>query len=222
MIAKLQRPSTYLITNGATTRATTSASEEFARLLAVVEHATNAGVSLIQLREKELSARVLYELTERAARIIQSIGAVTRLLVNDRADIASAAGADGVHLATRSLQPSIVRRTFGDDFLIGVSTHSLAEARAARDDGADFATFGPVFETPSKAVYGAPVGLDVFASVVRALAPFPLVALGGVTLANAGQVFAAGAHGIAAIRLFADARDLREAVREVASIASKA
>jgi len=222
MTAKLQRPSTYLITDGATTRATTPASEEFARLLALVERATDAGVSLIQLREKELSARALYELTERVAQITRSTGAATRLLVNDRADLASATGADGVHLATRSLQPSIVRRTFGDNFLIGVSTHSLAEARAARDDGADFATFGPVFETPSKAVYGVPVGLDVLAAAVRALAPFPLVALGGVTLANACQVFAAGAHGIAAIRLFADARDLREAVREVASIASKA
>lgn len=213
---------TYLITNGATTCATTPASEEFARLLALVERATDAGVSLIQLREKELSARVLYELTERAARIIQSIGAVTRLLVNDRADLASAAGADGVHLATRSLQPAIVRRTFGDNFLIGVSTHTLAEARAARDDGADFATFGPIFETPSKAVYGAPVGVVALASAVRSLAPFPLVSLGGITLANADQVFAAGAHGIAGIRLFADARDLREVVREVASIASKA
>lgn len=133
---------------------------------------------------------------------------VTRLVVNDRADIARAAEADGVHLATRSLETSVVRRTFGSDFLIGVSTHSLAEAQAARDGGADFATFGPIFDTPSKRDYGAPLGLEKLSEAARTLAPFPLVALGGITHESAPECLRAGASGIAAIRLFSDPQDL--------------
>lgn len=139
-------------------------------------------------------------------------GTQTRLLVNDRADIARAAGADGVHLTTRSLRTSIVRQTFGPDFLIGVSTHALAEARAARDQGADFAVFGPVFDTPSKRAYGPPAGLESLREVAQKLSPFPLVALGGVTLYNASAALGAGASGLAAIRLFDDAEQLAQTV----------
>ena len=164
--------------------------------------AINARVSLIQLREKNLSARILYELTARAARLTR--GSATRLLVNDRADIARAASADGVHLTTRSLAASVVRRAFGDEFLIGVSTHSLEEARAARDGRADFATFGPVFETDSKRVYGPPVGLARLSEAARELASFPVIALGGATSETAAALLRAGAQGVAAIRLFND------------------
>ena len=101
------------------------------------------------------------------------------------------------------------------DFLIGVSTHSLAEARIARDHGADFATFSPIFDTPSKRVYGAPVGLEKLSEAARALSPFPLVALGGVTLENATDVIHAGATGIAAIRLFVDPHSLDAKVRAI-------
>lgn len=173
-----------------------------------------ARVSLIQLREKNLSARTLFELSERVVRLTR--GSATRLLVNDRADIARAAGADGVHLTTRSLDARVVRRAFGDDFLIGVSAHSLAEARAARDLGADFATFGPVFDTPSKRAYGPPVGLAKLNEAASALAPFALLALGGITSANAPEALRAGAQGIAAIRLFSDAHALPQIVRALA------
>lgn len=135
-------------------------------------------------------------------------GTKTRLLVNDRADIARAAGADGVHLTTRSLEASIIRRTFGPDFLIGVSTHTLAEARAASEQGADFAVFGPVFDTSSKRTYGPPVGLESLREVAQKLSPFPLVALGGLTLDNASAALDAGASGVAAIRLFDDPEHL--------------
>ncbi len=210
----LQTPTTYLITNGATTeRTTTPTSDEFTRVLALVERAVSAGITLIQLREKELPARTLYDLTVRAAQI--TAGSATRLLVNDRADVARAAGADGVHLTTRSLEARIVRRTLGHDFLIGVSTHSLAEASTARDEGADFATFGPIFETPSKRGYGAPVGLGALNEAARALAPFPLLALGGIALGDVHQVLQAGARGVAAIRLFSDAHDLTDTLRAI-------
>jgi len=216
MPPELHKPITYLITSGATTRAIEPASEEFRALLALVERAVAARVRLVQLREKNLRARTLYQLAARAAEITK--GSLTRLLINDRADIARAAGADGVHLTSQSLEASVVRRTFGGDFLIGVSAHSLDEARAARDGGADFAVFGPVFETPAKRPFGPPLGLDPLCEAARTLSPFPLIAIGGVTLENARDVLLAGAEGVAAIRLFVDAPDLRQAVREIETL----
>jgi thiamine-phosphate pyrophosphorylase len=214
MPLNLQPPITYLITSGETTRATRPHSEEFTRLLALVSSAVHARVNLLQLREKNLSARMLYELTTRAASITR--GSSTRLLVNDRADIARAAHADGVHLTTRSLPTQSIRRAFGDSFLIGVSTHSIDELLAARDGGADFAVFGPVFETPSKRVYGPAVGLAGLKEAARALAPFPLLALGGITtLENATAAIGAGASGVAAIRLFSDPHNLDAVVRAI-------
>src|SRR2546427_2903572 len=147
----LHKPITYLITSGETTAGTTPSTEDFSRILELVEAAVAARVSLIQLREKNLTTRVLFELARRAAHITQ--GSATRLLVNDRGDVAQAAGADGAHLSSGSLESRVVRQTFGEEFLIGASTHSLAEARAARDGGADFAVFGQVFETVSKRIY---------------------------------------------------------------------
>jgi thiamine-phosphate pyrophosphorylase len=113
------------------------------------------------------------------------------------------------------LEAGTVRRVFGDDFLIGVSAHSLAEARAAREAGADFAVFGPVFETPSKRIYGPPLGLAELERAARALAPFPLIAIGGMTRESARASLKAGAHGIAAIRLFSDPAELPEAARAI-------
>lgn len=172
-----------------------------------------ANVNLLQLREKKLSTRVLYDLTLQAAEITR--GSNTRLLVNDRADVARSAGAAGVHLAAASIEASVIRRTFGEDFLIGVSTHSLEEARAARDARADFAVFGPVFETASKRTYGESLGLGKLEQVAMALAQFPLLALGGVTLDNASDCFRAGASGVAAIRLMQDPDQLARVVTEI-------
>ena len=209
-------PLTYLITAGETDEATTPESEAFARLLALVRAAAEAGVSLVQLREKRLRPRVLYELAAHATAALS--GSATRLLVNDRADIARAAGADGVHLAATSPDAGAVRRAFGADFLIGVSTHTPDEARAARDGGADFALFGPVFDTPSKRAYGPPVGLEKLRAAAHALAPFPVLAVGGITRDNFGAAFLAGARGVAAIRLFADPDNLSAVVREIAGV----
>lgn len=207
------KPITYLITSGETTLQTTPGDKDFSRLLNLVGAAVAAHVNLLQLREKNLSIRVLYELTLQAARITR--GSNTHLLINDRADVARSAGAAGVHLTTGSIEASVIRRTFGDDFLIGVSTHSLEEARAARDARADFAVFGPVFETGSKRVYGEPLGLEKLEQVTTALKQFPVLALGGVTLDNAGGCFRAGASGIAAIRLMKDPDQLVRVVAEI-------
>jgi thiamine-phosphate pyrophosphorylase len=211
-----RRPLTYLITGGETTGETTPASAEFASLLALVRSAVAARVSLVQLREKNLSARTLHELAARAARIAR--GSATRVLVNDRADIARAAECDGVQLTARSLEVSVVRRAFGEDFLIGVSTHSFEEARAARDGGADFAVFGPVFDTPSKRAYGPPLGLEVLREAAHALSPFPLVAIGGVNEGDVAEILRAGAAGVAAIRLFANRQNLARKVHHIESL----
>jgi thiamine-phosphate pyrophosphorylase len=120
-----------------------------------------------------------------------------------------------VHLTTRSLEAERIRRAFGPDFLIGVSTHTLAEAAGARDGGADFAVFGPVFDTPSKRSLGTPPGLDALREAAVRLAPFPLIALGGITLENATSAIGAGASGVAAIRLFSEPERLCEIVADV-------
>ena len=193
-------PIIYPITSGKTSP------HDFSEILQLLRAAVDAEVPLFQIREKSLHARVLYELVARAAEITH--GSRTRLLVNDRSDIARAAGADGVHLTTHSLPVEVVRNIFGAEFLIGVSTHSLDEARAARAGGADFVVFGPVFETESKRAYGEPQGLDKLAEVTRALGEFPVVAIGGITLDNVDDCFQAGARGIAAIRMLNDAENL--------------
>ena len=136
-----------------------------------------------------------------------------KVLVNDRLDVALAAKADGVHLRVNSPAASDVRdivRCKGlTDFLIGVSTHSLAEAQAAEAGGADFIVCGPVYDTPSKREFGAPLGLEKFAEICRAVT-LPVLALGGITFANLLEPLQRGAAGIAAISLFAQAENLQQ------------
>lgn len=204
----LSKPILYLITRGATDETTTAESAEFQQILAQLSAAVTAGIQLIQIREKRLTARVLFELTTRAVSITQ--GTATRVLVNDRADIAAGAGADGVHLTTQSLEAAVIRETFGDKFLIGSSTHSFEEARRAMDAGADFIVFGPVFESSAKMKYGPPVGLPALSGVARKLAPFPVIALGGISITNAAECLRAGAGGVAGISLFSEPQSLAD------------
>jgi thiamine-phosphate pyrophosphorylase len=208
-----QTPLIYLITSGATTDRTTTASEDFANVLGLAKAAVAAQIDLLQIREKNLSARVLYELAASVAAITR--GSATKVLVNDRSDIASAAGADGVHLAANSLPADVIRRAFGPEFLIGVSTHSLAEATMAKKSGADFVVFGPIFETESKLQFGEPLGLEQLQKVASAVAPFPVLALGGVELDNVATCHRAGARGVAAIRMLNDPKKLDRIVNTV-------
>jgi thiamine-phosphate pyrophosphorylase len=210
MPLNLSRPILYLITRGATTEGTTSDAPEFALILEQVSAAVAAGINLIQIREKQLTTRVLFELVERASDLTR--GTNTRLLVNDRADVAVGAGADGVHLTVQSLDAAMIRKTFEKEVLIGTSTHSLAAAGFAQEQGADFIVFGPVFETQSKKLFGPPLGLKKLADVARELRDFPVLALGGISVANAQDCFAAGAQGIAGISLFSDPQTLVQTV----------
>ena len=207
MSLNLSQPILYLITPGATAETTRPADKEFQEILHQVAAAVAAGIQLIQLREKNLTARVLFELTERVMEIVR--GTSTRVLVNDRADIAAGAGADGVHLTLQSLEADVVRKTFGPNCLIGVSTHSDVEARRARDAGAGFVVFGPIFPTQSKKEYGPPLGIGKLSEVAHELAPIPVLAIGGVSNDNAGECLRAGASGVAAITLFSEPETLK-------------
>jgi thiamine-phosphate pyrophosphorylase len=168
---------------------------------------------MVQIRERDLSARDVCYLAETLAKSTR--GSQTLVLVNDRADIAACAGV-GVHLTTRSLSAGVVRKAFGSDLLIGVSTHTIAEAESAEHEGADFVVFGPVFETASKKDYGEPVGLEALSRAARSLR-IPVLALGGINASNFVEALAAGAAGVAGISMFAETCDLNRLVAVIKS-----
>ena len=176
-----------------------------------IRRAVAAGIDWIQIREKDLGAGALAELVRFA--VAEARSASTKVLVNDRLDVALAAGAAGVHVGENSLPVESVsewRRSAARlDFRIGVSCHSLETARAAERGGADYIFFGPVFATPSKVAFGPPQGIERLRQVCAAVA-IPVLAIGGVSAENALACVEAGAAGIAAIRLFQDARNSEE------------
>jgi thiamine-phosphate pyrophosphorylase len=186
------------------------------QLVETIARAARAGVDAIQIREKDLSGRALLDLAEQAARENQA----TKILINDRMDVALAAGAAGVHLGGESVAVADAVE-FGDKlsarvassggFLIGRSCHSLDEVLAAERDGADYVFFGPVFATPSKERFGVPQGIEALRTVCGR-AKIPVFAIGGISLENAVACVKAGARGIAAIRLFQGSEDLTAVV----------
>ena len=213
MSLDLPSPIIYLITSGTTTGITTPDSPEFSQLLTLINAAVDTEIPLIQIREKALNARVLYELTRLAVEIAQDSS--TKVLVNDRFDVALAAGADGVQLTAQSLPTAVVRSETSDRFLIGVSTHSPGEAEAAQAGGADFILFGPVFQTESKRQFGRPQGLNKLAEVVEAVESLPVIAIGGISLENVSRCLQHGAAGVAAIGLLKDSNNLAATVRSI-------
>jgi len=205
-------------------------------LLEKMQTAAATGLDWIQIREKDLSGKDCAALAREALRrVAQAIPPASRapstlaprIVINDRLDVAIAERAGGVHLGENSLPVREAKRLIAaaspgsyvrNNFLAGVSCHSLEAAQSAAD-GADYLFFGPVFATPSKAAFGAPQGLEGLAKVCRAVA-VPVFAIGGVTLENAAACLASGAAGIAAIRLFQDAADLIRLVARLRQLRS--
>jgi thiamine-phosphate pyrophosphorylase len=204
----MHRPIVCYVTDRRSLEIPADSSRE-AALIERIRAAASAGVDWIQLREKDLEARSLFDLG--CAAIAASRGSATRLLINEKLDVAWASGAAGVHLGESSLPVGEAvrakREVARQDFIVGASCHSPEAAANAARDGADYIFFGPVFATPSKAEFGPPQGLARLAEVCRTVR-VPVLAIGGVTPQNAQECLQAGAAGIAAIRLFQDSADL--------------
>ncbi len=179
-------------------------------LVDVVHAALDGGVRAVQLREKDLEGRELYELAEQLRELTLRYHA--SLLINDRIDIALATEADGVHLGQSAFPVAEARQLLGPDKLIGVSTHTPQEIAAS--EGADFIIFGPVYYTPSKAAYGEPQGLDRLREAVEQSA-VPVFAIGGIKAERVAEVLETGALGVAVISAISAASDPTQAAREL-------
>ena len=176
----------------------------------VVEEALRGGVRAVQLRDKALSTKELYETAYELRRLTSRYGA--KLLINDRVDVALAVEADGVHIGADSLPIYKVRRLLGERRLIGVSCHNQVQAITAQEMGADFITFGPVYYTASKAAYGDPVGVEKL-DMVTGMLEIPVFALGGISLQNCAEVVSCGVRGIALISAVMAAPEPRDAAK---------
>jgi thiamine-phosphate pyrophosphorylase len=182
-------------------------------VIVAISQAIDDGVSHIQIREKSLTAKQMIKLTELA--VEAAVGHNVQILVNERADIAVAGGADGVHLTSRSLPVEVVRAIVGDDRYIWVSTHSLREVERAFSAGANAVVFAPVFSTPGK---DATRGIDELQEVCRRFEGRDVIALGGIDAGNCELVMAAGAAGIAAIRSLNDTDERRAMIAKLRRI----
>jgi thiamine-phosphate pyrophosphorylase len=186
--------------------------------LVFAEVLAQSGVELIQYRDKQASSRRLFETAEALVRVLAPRG--VKLIVNDRADIAALAGADGVHVGQEDLDVEQARAICGSSRWIGVSTHTLAQVERAAATSADYISVGPVFATATKEKPGPVVGLD-FIGQARRLTAKPLVAIGGITLERVAEVYSAGADSIAVARDLIAAPDPAARVREFLAIGAR-
>lgn len=184
-------------------------------LYKAIRTAFKAGLKAVQLREKTLPAGQVFKMANKLRAIAEDFGAC--LFINERVDIALCVGAEGVHLGQSGIPVSAARKIASKNLLIAVSTHSVQEALEAETNGADFITYGPVYQTPSKMKYGAPVGLDSLREAKSNVA-IPLLGIGGINLDNAKDVISAGADGIAMIRGILSEKNIDYTVKKYLSI----
>jgi thiamine-phosphate pyrophosphorylase len=204
------------------------------RLLETIAAAAMAGVDYIQLRERDIPIRALERLAAEALAAVRRSSTKTKLLINSRTDLALALGLDGVHLTSADVSASEARGIYAaalragivrpENFIVAVSCHSVEEVRLAESHGADFAVLAPIFEKVATVQPG--VGVEMLRAAVNAIpidkrveagdrrTNMPVLALGGVTLANVEQCMHAGAAGVAAIRLFQEG-ELSDTVRKL-------
>ncbi len=181
-------------------------------LLRILEQALDGGVKAIQLREKDLSGGDLFSLAERSHKLCQAYRAA--LFINDRVDVALAVDAAGVQLSKSSLPLVTTRALLGPQKIIGISTHSLQEAKEAKQNGADFILFGPVYFTASKAAYGAPQGLASLKTIVDNIS-LPVYAIGGIKAENIKSTKDCGVRGVALISAIVSAENPKEATQTI-------
>jgi len=177
-----------------------------------VKRLISGGATLIQLREKHSSPREFYD--DARAALITARESNVRLVINDRADIALALKADGVHLGQSDLPAEAARRLLGERAIIGISTHDLAQVKLAARMPVDYVAFGPIFATATKGNPDPVVGLNALREARAILSSLPLIAIGGLTIRNAPAVFAAGADSVATIAgLLSDPSRIEENAR---------
>ncbi len=181
-------------------------------LLDVLTDALTAGVPAVQLRERELSSRDLLRLAKTVHQLTTAHGA--QLLINDRVDVAMAFDGVGVHLRANSLPVAAAKQILGTQRLIGISTHSVEEVVRAEAEGADYVVLGPIYATPTKAIYGAPLGVGILEEACR-LVRVPIIGIGGVTAARVDEMRRAGAFGVAVVAAVLDAVDVKRATHEL-------
>ena len=187
-LLNIRLPKIYAITD--TGISGISHEEQVARLIA-------GGIRLIQLRAKNATSREFYESAKAVVSYAREHG--TKVLINDRVDIAAAVGADGVHLGQDDLAPELARKILGSKAIIGYSTHSLEQVRIALRYPVDYVAIGPVFRTKTKVNSDPVIGIERLQEVSREIGEMPLVAVGGINLTNLNTVFEAGANSIAVV-----------------------
>lgn len=185
----------------------------------VARAALNGGARLIQLREKSLPDRELWQIAHELQRLARDRGA--SFIVNDRPDVALAVGADGVHLGQDDMPIAAARRILGPDAVIGASVADEQEAKAAEEQGATYVSVGSVFATTSKPDAGEAIGIAPIAEIGRAT-HLPVIAIGGINEGNAAAVIRAGARGVAVISAVAEAEDMVEATSALVRLIGEA
>ena len=206
-MASKKLPPLYLVTNRHQTNNRP--------LLTVLEEALQAGVRLVQLREKDLDTRSLLTLATDVLALTRSYDAL--LLINDRVDVVKAIGADGVHLRANSLPIQVTRQILGPKTLIGASAHTSQEVMAAESEGADFIVLGPIYDTPSKRDLGSPLGVHALEEICRACHT-PVYAIGGLTPERVPEVRKSGAYGVAVISSILESSSISNATRQFLTV----
>lgn len=182
-----------------------------------VEQLSSGGATLVQLREKQMRAREFYEQAKAAVAVARRTGVT--LIVNDRVDVALAANAHGVHLGQDDMPPDAARKLLGDEAIIGYSTHNIEQATKALTLPIDYVAIGPIFATSTKSDTSPVLGLDGLRAVRNAIGAVPLVAIGGISLANAREVIEAGADSVALISaLLSDPRNISQTIHALTFI----
>ncbi|MDN5361914.1 MAG: thiamine-phosphate pyrophosphorylase [Moorella sp. (in: firmicutes)] len=187
--------------------------------LELVRAALAGGATAIQLREKDLPAREQVELGRAIRELTRAAGAT--FIVNDRLDVVQAVEADGLHIGQEDLPAPIARQLLGPDKILGVSTGTIAEARQAEADGADYLGVGSIYATGSKGDAGEPIGPEGLRAIKEAV-NIPVVGIGGINAGNAAAVIAAGAAGVAVISAVIGAPDVAAAARRLREVVTRA